>query len=76
MEQKNGSIVRHLVGYDRFEGAAAYRQLAELYRAVRLYVNYFQPSMKLRTKHREGARVHRRPMSWHGPLSGVWWIRE
>ena len=24
--------VRHLVGYDRFEGAAAYRQLAELYR--------------------------------------------
>ncbi len=35
VEQKNGSIVRHLVGYDRFEGASAYRQLAELYRAVR-----------------------------------------
>lgn len=59
VEQKNGSIVRHLVGYDRFEGEAAYRQLAELYRAVRLYVNYFQPSMKLRTKHRDGARVRR-----------------
>ncbi len=59
VEQKNGSIVRHLVGYDRFEGEAAYRQLAELYRAVRLYVNYFQPSMKLRSKHREGARVRR-----------------
>ena len=38
----------------RFEGEQAYRQLAELYRAVRLYVNGFQPSMKLRTKHREG----------------------
>ena len=59
VEQKNGSIVRHLVGYDRFEGSAAYRQLAELYRAVRLYVNYFQPSMKLRTKHWEGGRARR-----------------
>jgi hypothetical protein len=36
VEQKNGSIVRHLVGYDRFEGASAFRQLAELYRAARL----------------------------------------
>ncbi len=59
VEQKNGSIVRALVGYDRFEGESAYRQLAELYRAVRLYVNGFQPSMKLRTKHREGSRVSR-----------------
>ncbi len=47
VEQKNGSVVRQLVGYDRFEGEQAYRQLAELYRAVRLYVNFFQPSMKL-----------------------------
>ncbi len=37
----------------------AYRQLAELYRAVRLYVNFFQPSMKLRTKTRTGSRVRR-----------------
>jgi len=43
VEQKNGSIVRNLVGYDRFEGEAARRQLTELYRAVRLYVNFFQP---------------------------------
>ncbi len=59
VEQKNGSIVRQLVGYDRFEGEAAYRQLAELYRAVRLYVNFFQPSMKLATKRREGSAVQR-----------------
>jgi len=59
VEQKNGSIVRQLVGYDRFEGEAAYRQLSELYRAVRLYVNVFQPSMKLATKQREGSAVHR-----------------
>jgi hypothetical protein len=59
IEQKNGSIVRQLVGYDRFEGQRAYRQMAELYRAVRLYVNFFQPSLKLRTKRRSGAHVSR-----------------
>ena len=60
VEQKNGSIVRQLVGYDRYEGEVAYRQLAELYRAVRLYVNFFQPSMKLQEKQRHGSRVKRR----------------
>jgi len=59
VEQKNGSIVRQLVGYDRFEGQPTYRQLNEMYRAVRLYVNFFQPSMKLRNKTREGSRVRR-----------------
>jgi hypothetical protein len=48
------------VGYDRFEGEQAYRQLTELYRAVRLYVNFFQPSMKLRLKEREGGKLRRR----------------
>jgi len=60
VEQKNGAIVRQLVGYDRFEGEHAYRQLTELYRAVRLYVNFFQPSMKLRLKEREGGKLRRR----------------
>lgn len=59
VEQKNGSIVRQIVGYDRFDGEVAYRQLSELYRAVRLYVNYFQPSMKLVSKHRNGSKVQR-----------------
>jgi hypothetical protein len=57
VEQKNGVVVRQLVGYDRFEGERAYRQLAELYRGVRLYINFFQPSMKLKTKHRDGSKV-------------------
>jgi hypothetical protein len=59
VEQKNGSVVRQLVGYDRFEGEQAYRQLAELYRAVRLYVNFFQPSLKLLRKQRTGSHVRR-----------------
>ena len=60
VEQKNGVIVRQLVGYDRFEGEAAYRQLTEVYRAVRFYINFFQPSMKLREKQRDGSRTRRR----------------
>jgi hypothetical protein len=48
-----------VVGYDRFGGELAYRQLAELYRALRVYVNGFQPSMKLQTKERDGSKVRR-----------------
>lgn len=59
VEQKNGAIVRQVVGYDRFNGEAALRQMTELYRALRLYVNCFQPSMKLQTKRREGSKVSR-----------------
>jgi len=57
LHQKNGAIVRQVVGYDRFAGEHAYRQLTELYRALRLYVNCFQPSMKLLSKQREGKKV-------------------
>ena len=59
VEQKNGAVVRQFVGYDRFEGEPAYRQLVELYRALRLYVNFFQPSVKLKEKRREGTHVRR-----------------
>src|SRR6266487_2047145 len=57
VEQKNGAIVRQVVGYDRLVGEHAYRQLTELYRALRLYVNCFQPSMKLLSKQRVGKKV-------------------
>ncbi len=36
-------MVRQLVGYARFEGQPAHCQLVELYRVIRLYVNFFQP---------------------------------
>ena len=59
VEQKNGAVVRQLIGYDRFASKAAYAQLARVYRLARLHVNFFQPVQKLVTKHRAGARVHR-----------------
>jgi hypothetical protein len=57
IEQKNGAVVRKLVGYGRLEGAAATTALAELHEVARLYVNFFQPSFKLKSKIREGAKV-------------------
>lgn len=59
VEQKNGAVVRRLVGHQRFAGVVAGQALAQLYQAARLYVNFFQPSFKLRTKRREGGRVVR-----------------
>ena len=57
VEQKNGAVVRPLVGYARYEGAAAGAHLSKLYLTHRLCVNYFEPSMKLTGKTRSGARV-------------------
>ncbi|MBA3855379.1 MAG: transposase [Cyanobacteria bacterium PR.3.49] len=59
VEEKNGSIVRRLIGHDRFEGEESWKILARLYSVARLYVNYFQPSLKLSSKEREGGNVRR-----------------
>jgi len=59
VEQKNGNIVRRLVGYDRYSSKAAYECLGRLYYLVRLYVNFFQPTMKLIAKSRQGAKVYK-----------------
>jgi hypothetical protein len=64
IEQKNGSIVRRLVGHGRLEGLRAAEGLGRLYTASRLFVNFFQPSFKLKEKTRMGARVTRR---YHAP---------
>jgi len=61
IEQKNWTHVRKLLGYDRFDSSDALAALNDLYRhELRLMMNLFQPSVKLREKHRVGARVTRR----------------
>ena len=60
IEQKNGAVVRKLLGYRRFEGLAAARAITRLYGASRLFVNFFQPSFKLAAKERDGAKVTKR----------------
>jgi len=66
VEQKNGSVVRRAVGYRRFEGLEAAAVLARLYGAMRLFVNFFQPSFKLAAKARDGAKVTKR---YHPPAT-------
>jgi hypothetical protein len=66
VEQKNGAVVRRLVGYGRLEGLRAAEALSGLYEVARLYVNFFQPSFKLESKTREGARVLKR---YHAPAT-------
>jgi hypothetical protein len=66
VEQKNGAVVRRAIGYRRFEGLEAAAALARLYAAMRLFVNFFQPSFKLAAKARDGALVRKR---YHPPAT-------
>jgi IS30 family transposase len=47
VEQKNWSVVRHTIGYDRLETTEELITLATIYADLRLYVNFFQPVLKL-----------------------------
>jgi Integrase core domain len=60
IEQKNGAIVRKMLGDLRYAGIAATQCLGRLYTALRFFVNFFQTSFKLAEKTREGAAVNRR----------------
>ena len=59
VEQKNWSVVRRLVGYDRYNSRVALETLNRVYDCLRPYVNFFQPTMKLVAKTRHGAKVHK-----------------
>jgi len=60
VEQKNWTAVRQVVGYDRYEGPAAWAALNALYVPLRPYLNFFQPVMVLVEKQRHGAKVTKR----------------
>jgi len=52
VEQKNWSVVRHTVGYDRLENSDELALLHAIYADLRLYINFFQPVLKLIAKER------------------------
>jgi hypothetical protein len=60
VEQKNWSVVRHTVGYDRWETEQELALLQSIYDDVRLYINFFQPSFKLIAKERIGNKTIKR----------------
>ena len=60
VEQKNWSVVRHTVGYDRWETEQECALLESIYDDLELYINYFQPSLKLVAKERVGNQTIKR----------------
>jgi hypothetical protein len=60
VEQKNWSVVRQCVGYDRYEGQDIVDLLNRFYKYLRLYNNFFLPSQKLIFKERQGGKVSKR----------------
>jgi len=61
VEQKNWTHVRKLLGWDRYDSRAALVAINDLYRnELRLMMNLFQPSVKLVSKIRVGARLRRK----------------
>jgi hypothetical protein len=59
VEQKNWSVVRRLLGYGRYESEEALTQLNVVYEVLRVWINHWQPTLKLIGKEREGAKVHK-----------------
>lgn len=60
VEQKNWSVVRRTVGYDRWETVQELALLESIYQDLRLYINFFQPSLKLIAKERIGNKTIKR----------------
>jgi hypothetical protein len=60
VEQKNWSVVRHTVGYDRWETQQELAILESIYDDLRLYINFFLPSFKLIAKEQIGNRTIKR----------------
>jgi len=52
VEQKNWSVVRNIVGYVRFETDKDLQLLQLVYEYLHVYVNFFQPVMKMVKKER------------------------
>ena len=53
-------MVRHLVGYSRYEDEDARDALQALYDKYNLLINYFYPSMKILAKERKDAHTYKR----------------
>jgi hypothetical protein len=72
IEQKNWTHVRKLIGWDRYDSAAAVGLLNDLYRhELRLMMNLFQPSVKLLRKERVGSKLRRLYDAPRTPLDRV-----
>jgi len=72
IEQKNWTHVRRLLGWNRYDTPQAVEALNDLYRnELRLWMNLFLPSVKLKKKVRVGSKVRRHYGPAQTPLDRV-----
>jgi hypothetical protein len=71
VEQKNWSVVRCLIGYDRFDTQLQLLLLHSIYQDLRLYFNFFQPVLKLVAKERVDNKTIKRYDSAATPYQRV-----
>ena len=57
VEQKNWDVVRKMIGHARLDTYEQLDILKRIHNLLALYQNYFQPSQKLLSKQRNGAKV-------------------
>jgi hypothetical protein len=60
VEQKNWTVVRKAVGYMRYDTEEELQTINELYQSLRLYINLFQPVMKVTEKTRVGSKIRKK----------------
>jgi hypothetical protein len=61
IEQKNYTTVRKILGYDRFDTEEHLALINDLYdNELRLYINFFQPTLKMVEKIRIGSKYKRK----------------
>ena len=72
IEQKNWTHVRKLLGWERYDSAAAVEAINAVYRQeLRLWMNLYQPSVKLLKKVRVGSKLRRVYSPAQTPLDRV-----
>ena len=57
VEEKNNSVIRRNVGYFRYDTEEELKLLNDIYKQLRLLINFFYPCMKLIKKERIGSKV-------------------
>jgi hypothetical protein len=61
IEEKNWTVVRQYIGYDRLNNPEQLELLNDLYRnELNCFLNYFLPSVKLISKERQGSKIKKK----------------
>ncbi len=63
-------------GYGRYDTEKQVRQLNALYAVARLYINFFEPVMKLKSKQQVGSKVKREYDETRRPFNAAWIARN